>query len=63
MVINKETLEKYLGYEILDFKVEPTYNNNNNNNNKFSGLEIKIQPKQKIEFIDINFKILPTNDK
>lgn len=61
MVINKETLEKYLGYEILDFKVEPTYNNNNNN--KFSGLEIKIQPKQKIEFIDINFKILPTNDK
>ena len=54
--LNKEVLEHYLGYEIVDFEIVPVYSSN-----KFSGFEIKIQPKQKIEFLDINFKISPTN--
>lgn len=55
-MINKETLEKILGYEIHDFKIERVYFED-----KLVELNIKIQPKQKIKFIDFDFKILPTS--
>lgn len=50
----KEYLESVLGYEIVDFKVEPINNN---------CVNIKVIPKKSIEYIDLNIEILKTGVK
>ncbi len=55
--INKQELEKILGYEIENFKIEPVFDGE-----KLIKFNILIQPKTKIEFLDLNFKILYTNE-
>lgn len=51
--ITKESLENMLGFEINDFKIEHTQ----------MGLDIYIQPKIKIEHINITTTIVPTETK
>jgi len=52
MEITKEMIENYLGYEINDFKLEPIFNKG-----IWSGLNINISPKRKLEYIDMKFTI------
>jgi len=49
--ITKEGLEKFLDYEINDFKVEPVIYQG-----KEVGLSIMVHTKQQIEHINIDFK-------
>lgn len=56
--LDKEELEKLLGYEIVDCKFEPIFVEN-----ILTGIDIKLHPKQSVEFINLNFKILPTNEQ
>lgn len=50
----KEYLEGILGYEIIDFKVEPI------NCNGEIIVNIKVIPKKSVEYININIEILKT---
>ncbi len=52
MVITKEMIEKELGYEINKFKLEPLYNDG-----ECIGLSVCVEPKRKIEFLNITIKI------
>jgi hypothetical protein len=45
--IKKETLESLLGFEVIDFEVVTTS----------KGIDIKVIPKQGVQFVDIDFKI------
>jgi hypothetical protein len=54
-MINKQNIEKALGYEINDFDFSPIFIED-----KIIGLSVRVVPKRKIEFIDLNFKVLPT---
>ena len=53
MNIDKEGLEKYLGYEIQEYKIYDLLDSND----KLLGINIYIKPKLEIENIIINFKI------
>lgn len=57
-MIKKQDIEKALGYEINDFDISPVFVED-----KFTGLSVRVVPKRKIEFIDLNFKVLPTGTK
>jgi hypothetical protein len=52
MNITKQMLEEILGYEILDFKVEPEMLSDNS-----PGFKIYIKPIVKAEHINVNFNI------
>jgi hypothetical protein len=54
--ITKQELEKILGYEITRYNVEVV-----NNPDGIPGISIQVQPKQKIENIEISMTILPSN--
>ena len=50
-------IEKELGYEISNFKLEPIYENNN-----CIGLNILVEPKSKLDFIKRKITIQPTKN-
>lgn len=50
--LKKEDLEKWLGQEIENFKLEPKYNQNN----ECVGLEVYVQPKTCIDVVNVTFK-------
>jgi hypothetical protein len=57
IVISKEDIEKQIGYEIENFNLEPLYANG-----KCIGLNVMVQPKCKVEFITMDFTILPSSE-
>ena len=52
MEITKEMIEKSLGYEINWFKLEPVYLDG-----KCIGLNINVEPKKEVEFINVSVTI------
>ncbi len=56
MNITKEMIEKELGYEISNFKLEPIYENN------CIGLNILVEPKTKLDFIEHKITIQSTKN-
>lgn len=54
MKITKEMIEKELGYEISNFKLEPIYENGH-----CIGLSILVDPKTKLNFIEHKITIQP----
>lgn len=57
MNIDKKFIEEQIGCEIQDMKLEPIYKDN-----KCVGLNIFVEPINSIEFIDLDFNILPTGE-
>jgi hypothetical protein len=57
MQITKEMIEKELGCEINKFKLEPLYENG-----ECIGLTVKVSPKTKVEFINVDMKIVKSAD-
>lgn len=53
--IDKEFFEKMIGYELQDIKLEPIYKNG-----KITTINIALVPKKTLEFIDLDFKVLPS---
>lgn len=52
MEITKEMIEKELGFEINNFKLEPHYENG-----ECIGLNVNVEPKGKLEFINTTITI------
>ena len=57
MKINKEWLEEYLGYELNNYKFEPQYDKD-----KIIAFNIKVEPKRKIEKLNLNITIKKSGD-
>ena len=57
MEITKEMIEKELGHEINKFKLEPLYKDG-----ECIGLNVIVEPKRKIEFINITMTIGKASD-
>jgi hypothetical protein len=57
MEITKEMIEKELGYEINKFKLEPLYKNG-----ECIGLNVNVEPKGEVEFINITIAIGKSSD-
>lgn len=57
MEITKEMIEKELGYEINKFKLEPLYKDG-----ECIGLNVKVEPKKKLEFVITTITIGKTGD-
>jgi hypothetical protein len=57
MEITKEMIEKELGYEINKFNLEPLYENG-----ECIGLNVKVEPKKKPEFINTTITIGKSSD-
>ena len=57
MEITKEMIEKELGYEINKFKLEPLYKYG-----ECIGLNVKVEPKRKLEFINTTITIGNSSD-
>lgn len=57
MKITKEMIEKEIGYEINEFKLEPLYENG-----ECVGLGVNVEPKRKLEFINTTITISKSGD-
>jgi hypothetical protein len=57
MEITKEMIEKELGYEINEFKLEPL-----NKDGECIGLSVNVVPKRKLEFINTKITIGKSSD-
>ena len=55
MRIDKKFIEEQVGYEIQDMKLEPIYEGK-----ECVGLQIFVTPKTSLQFIEIEFNVLPT---
>lgn len=57
MEITKEMIERKLGYEINKFKLESLYENS-----ECIKLNVRIEPKRKVEFINTSITISKSGD-
>jgi len=58
MKIDKKFIEEQVGYEVQDMKLEPIYEGD-----ECVGLQIFVTPKKSLQFIELDFKVLPTGAK
>lgn len=58
MKIDKKFIEEQVGYEVQDMKLEPIYEGK-----ECVGLQIFVTPKRSLQYIELDFKVLPTGTK
>ena len=58
MRIDKKFIEEQVGYEVQDMKLEPIYEGK-----ECVGLQIFVTPKRSLQYIELDFKVLPTGTK
>ena len=58
MLINKKFIEEQVGHEVQDIKLEPIYEGK-----ECVGLQIFFTPKKSTQYIELDFKVLPTGVK
>jgi len=58
MLIDKKFIEEQVGYEVQDIKLEPIYEGK-----ECVGLTIFVTPKKSAQYIELDFKVLPTGAK
>lgn len=56
--MRKEDIERIIGREIVGYEVKPTYDSNG----KLISWDIRVQPKQTLDHIEIPITIKPTSE-